>query len=57
VQEGLVSSLDRAGALRARVNGLKHFHDLIRAAIPAASLDDEPDGLAALAAHPVSVPT
>jgi Rieske [2Fe-2S] domain len=57
VQEGLGSSLYRAGVLSARENGLKHFHDLIRAAIPAASLDDEPDGLAALAAHPVSVPT
>jgi phenylpropionate dioxygenase-like ring-hydroxylating dioxygenase large terminal subunit len=57
VQEGLGSSLYRAGVLGARENGLKHFHDLIRAAIPAASLDDEPDGLAALAAQPVPVPT
>jgi phenylpropionate dioxygenase-like ring-hydroxylating dioxygenase large terminal subunit len=57
VQDGLGSSLYRAGVLGARENGLKHFHDLIRAAIPAASLDDEPDGLAALAAQPVPVPT
>ena len=57
VQEGLGSSLYRAGVLGARENGLKHFHDLVRAAIPAASLDDEREGLAALAAEPASVPT
>ncbi|MGN6379638.1 MAG: SRPBCC family protein [Gaiellales bacterium] len=49
VQEGLGSSLYRAGVLGARENGLKHFHDLVRAAIPAASLDDERDGRSALA--------
>jgi Rieske 2Fe-2S family protein len=57
VQEGLGSSLYRAGVLGARENGLKHFHDLVRAAIPAASLDDEPEGLAALTAEQASVPT
>ncbi len=35
VQEGLGSSLYRAGVIGARENGLKHFHDLIRDAIPA----------------------
>ncbi len=50
VQEGLGSSLYRAGVLGARENGLKHFHDLIRAAIPAAEADDEREGLAAMAA-------
>jgi Rieske 2Fe-2S family protein len=57
VQEGLGSSLYRAGVLGARENGLKHFHDLVRDAIPAASLDDEREGLAALAAEQASVPT
>lgn len=50
VQEGLGSSLYRAGILGARENGLKHFHDLVRAAIPAAANDDEREGLGALAA-------
>jgi Rieske 2Fe-2S family protein len=48
VQEGLGSSLYRAGVLGARENGLKHFHDLVRAAIPAAAADDESEGIAAL---------
>ena len=33
----------------ARENGLKHFHDLIRDAIPAAAIDDEGEGIPALA--------
>jgi phenylpropionate dioxygenase-like ring-hydroxylating dioxygenase large terminal subunit len=48
VQEGLGSSLYRAGVLGARENGVKHFHDLVRASIPAAAIDDEAEGLAAL---------
>jgi len=32
----------------ARENGIKHFHDLIRAAIPAAVTDDEVEGVSAL---------
>ncbi len=49
VQDGLGSSLYRAGVLNAaRENGLKHFHDLIRQAIPAALHDDEREGRAAL---------
>ncbi len=51
VQEGLGSSLYRAGVLGARENGLKHFHDLIRDAIPAARIDDEREGHRALAAE------
>ncbi len=57
VQEGLGSSLYRAGVLGARENGLKHFHDLIRAAIPAATADDEREGQAAIAASEAAVPT
>lgn len=52
VQEGLGSSMYRAGVLGARENGLKHFHDLIREAIPAASIDDEVEGRRALAEEP-----
>jgi hypothetical protein len=48
VQEGLESSRYRAGVIGARENGLKHFHDLIRAAIPAATVDDEVEGISAL---------
>ena len=48
VQEGLGSSLYRAGVIGARENGLKHFHDLIRDAIPAANIDDEVEGRASL---------
>jgi Rieske 2Fe-2S family protein len=48
VQEGLGSSLYRAGILGARENGVKHFHDLVRASIPEAGIDDEAEGLAAL---------
>ena len=48
VQEGLGSSLYRAGVLGARENGLKHFHDLIREAIPAANIDDDVEGRATL---------
>ena len=48
VQDGLGSHLYRAGVLGARENGLRHFHDLIRAAIPAAELDHEAEGAAAL---------
>ncbi len=51
VQEGLGSSLYRAGVLGARENGLKHFHDLVRAALPAAQIDDEAEGAAALRAE------
>jgi phenylpropionate dioxygenase-like ring-hydroxylating dioxygenase large terminal subunit len=50
VQEGLGSSLYRAGVIGARENGLLHFHDLVRAAIPAAAIDDEHEGAHALAA-------
>jgi hypothetical protein len=50
VQEGLGSSLYRAGVIGARENGLLHFHDLIRDAIPATAIDDEDEGLRALAA-------
>jgi phenylpropionate dioxygenase-like ring-hydroxylating dioxygenase large terminal subunit len=50
VQEGLGSSLYRAGVIGARENGLLHFHDLIRDAIPAAAIDDEHEGAEALAA-------
>ena len=50
VQEGLGSSLYRAGVIGARENGLLHFHDLIRDAIPAAAIDDEHEGVRALAA-------
>jgi phenylpropionate dioxygenase-like ring-hydroxylating dioxygenase large terminal subunit len=50
VQEGLGSSLYRAGVLGARENGLRHFHDLVREAIPAASVDDEHEGVRALSA-------
>jgi phenylpropionate dioxygenase-like ring-hydroxylating dioxygenase large terminal subunit len=57
VQAGLGSSLYRAGVLGARENGLKHFHDLIRGAIPAASLDDEHEGVAALATDQAAVST
>ena len=32
----------------ARENGIKHFHDLVRAAIPAAAADDEAEGISAL---------
>jgi phenylpropionate dioxygenase-like ring-hydroxylating dioxygenase large terminal subunit len=50
VQEGLGSSLYRAGVIGARENGLLHFHDLIRDAIPAAAIDEEHEGVQALAA-------
>jgi phenylpropionate dioxygenase-like ring-hydroxylating dioxygenase large terminal subunit len=50
VQEGLGSSLYRAGVIGARENGLMHFHDLIRDAIPAAGIDDEHEGVRALTA-------
>ncbi|MEP6641726.1 MAG: aromatic ring-hydroxylating dioxygenase subunit alpha [Gaiellales bacterium] len=50
VQEGLGSSLYRAGVIGARENGLLHFHDLVRDAIPAAAIDDEHEGAQALAA-------
>jgi phenylpropionate dioxygenase-like ring-hydroxylating dioxygenase large terminal subunit len=56
VQDGLGSSLYRAGVLNAaRENGLKHFHDLIREAVPAALLADEHDGLDALGAREAGV--
>jgi choline monooxygenase len=55
VQEGLGSSLYRAGVIGARENGLLHFHDLVRDAIPAAAIDDEHEGAEALAANPSSV--
>ena len=56
VQDGLGSSLYRAGVLNAaRENGLKHFHDHIREAVPAALHDDESDGLGALAAPEAGV--
>jgi Rieske 2Fe-2S family protein len=48
VQEGLESSRYRAGVIGVRENGIKHFHDLVRAAIPAAAADDEADGISAL---------
>jgi phenylpropionate dioxygenase-like ring-hydroxylating dioxygenase large terminal subunit len=48
VQEGLESSRYRAGVIGARENGIKHFHDLVRAAIPAAVVDDEVEGISAL---------
>ena len=48
VQQGLGSSLYRAGVIGARENGLKHFHDMVRAAIPAAATDDEIEGITAL---------
>ena len=48
VQEGLESSRYLAGVIGARENGIKHFHDLIRAAIPAAVTDDEVEGVSAL---------
>jgi choline monooxygenase len=48
VQEGLESSRYLAGVIGARENGIKHFHDLIRAAIPAAVTDDEAEGVSAL---------
>jgi phenylpropionate dioxygenase-like ring-hydroxylating dioxygenase large terminal subunit len=57
VQEGLGSSLYRAGLLGARENGLKHFHDLIREAIPAAAIDDEREGLESLAAEAAPILT
>ena len=44
------SSLYRAGVIGARENGLLHFHDLIRDAIPATAIDDEDEGVRALAA-------
>jgi phenylpropionate dioxygenase-like ring-hydroxylating dioxygenase large terminal subunit len=50
VQEGLGSSLYRAGVIGERENGLLHFHDLIREAIPATAIDDEVEGVRALAA-------
>jgi Rieske 2Fe-2S family protein len=50
VQEGLGSSLYRAGVIGARENGLLHFHDLVRDAIGAAAIDDEHEGAQALAA-------
>ena len=50
VQEGLGSSLYRAGVIGARENGLLHFHDLIRDAIPAAAIDEEHEGVRALQA-------
>jgi phenylpropionate dioxygenase-like ring-hydroxylating dioxygenase large terminal subunit len=49
VQEGLGSSLYRAGVIGERENGLLHFHDLVREAIPAAAIDDEVEGVRALA--------
>jgi phenylpropionate dioxygenase-like ring-hydroxylating dioxygenase large terminal subunit len=49
VQEGLGSSLYRAGVIGERENGLLHFHDLVREAIPAAAIDDEAEGVRALA--------
>ncbi len=49
VQEGLGSSLYRAGVIGERENGLLHFHDLVREAIPAAAIDDEAEGVSALA--------
>jgi len=48
VQEGLGSSLYRAGVIGARENGLIHFHDLVRDAIPAAAIDEEHEGVRAL---------
>ena len=57
VQEGLGSSLYQAGILGARENGLRHFHDLIRQAIPAAATDDERDGARMLAAEGVPAAT
>jgi len=48
VQEGLGSSLYRAGVIGARENGLLHFHDLVRDAIPAAAIDEEDEGVRAL---------
>jgi len=48
VQEGLGSSLYRAGVIGGRENGLLHFHDLIRDAIPAAAIDQEHEGVRAL---------
>jgi Rieske 2Fe-2S family protein len=57
VQEGLGSSLYRAGILGARENGLLHFHDLIRRAIPAAAADDERDGARLLGAEGVPAAT
>jgi Rieske 2Fe-2S family protein len=51
VQEGLGSSLYRAGVIGARENGLLHFHHLVRDAIPAAAIDDEHEGVRALAAE------
>jgi Rieske 2Fe-2S family protein len=48
VQEGLGSSLYRAGVIGERENGLLHFHDLVREAIPAAAIDDEAEGVRAL---------
>jgi len=48
VQEGLGSSLYRAGVIGARENGLLHFHDLVRDAIPAAAIDEEHEGVRAL---------
>ena len=48
VQEGLGSSLYRAGVIGARENGLIHFHDLVRDAIPAAAIDEEDEGVRAL---------
>jgi hypothetical protein len=50
VQEGLGSSLYRAGVIGERENGLLHFHDLVREAIPAAAIDDEAEGVHALTA-------
>jgi phenylpropionate dioxygenase-like ring-hydroxylating dioxygenase large terminal subunit len=49
VQEGLGSSLYRAGVIGERENGLLHFHDLVREAIPTAAIDDEVEGVRALA--------
>jgi Rieske 2Fe-2S family protein len=49
VQEGLGSSLYRAGVIGERENGLLHFHDLVREAIPASAIDDEAEGVSALA--------
>ncbi|HUZ83354.1 MAG TPA: aromatic ring-hydroxylating dioxygenase subunit alpha [Gaiellales bacterium] len=48
VQDGLGSHLYRAGVIGARENGLKHFHDLVRDAIPAATIDHPAEGATAL---------
>jgi phenylpropionate dioxygenase-like ring-hydroxylating dioxygenase large terminal subunit len=56
VQEGLGSALYRSGILGGRENGLRHFHDLVREAVPAALLEHEADGVAALADREPTAP-